>query len=114
MHLLFSYGTLQQREVQQANFGRVLTGSADALKGFRVEQVVIDDPEVVAESGSAVHPILVADERAAPIAGTVFALTDAELAAADEYETSAYQRIEVELASGRRAFVYAAPQLQRK
>jgi len=28
---LFSYGTLQQREVQLANYGRELEGAADAL-----------------------------------------------------------------------------------
>jgi hypothetical protein len=39
--------------------------------------------------------------------GTLFALTDAELAAADAYErTAAYERIAVVLASGKHAWVY--------
>jgi hypothetical protein len=32
--LLFSYGTLQKKNVQIANFGRELTGRADALPGY--------------------------------------------------------------------------------
>ena len=32
--LLFSYGTLQDKDVQMANFGRELTGHEDALPGY--------------------------------------------------------------------------------
>lgn len=107
---LFSYGTLRQREVQLANFGRLLEGEGDALAGYRVSSVVIDDPEVVAESGASVHPILVATGDPADIVeGTVFAITAAELAAADEYETEAYVRVEAPLRSGGRAWVYVQP-----
>lgn len=107
---LFSYGTLRQSEVQLANFGRRLEGVADALAGYRVSSVVIDDPEVVAESGSAVHPILVATGDPADIVeGVVFAITAAELDAADEYETDAYVRVEAPLRSGGRAWVYVQP-----
>jgi hypothetical protein len=34
MALLFSYGTLQQPDVQRATFGRLLRGEPDALVGF--------------------------------------------------------------------------------
>ncbi len=34
MPLLFSYGTLQNKRVQIANFGRELTGREDALPGY--------------------------------------------------------------------------------
>jgi len=34
MPLLFSYGTLQQHEVQRATFSRLLTGRADELVGY--------------------------------------------------------------------------------
>ena len=34
MPLLFSYGTLQQQNVQLATFGRLLKGSPDSLVGF--------------------------------------------------------------------------------
>jgi gamma-glutamylcyclotransferase (GGCT)/AIG2-like uncharacterized protein YtfP len=41
------------------------------------------------------------------VSGTVFEITDAEIAAADQYEQLAiYQRIAVTLASGKRAWVY--------
>jgi gamma-glutamylcyclotransferase (GGCT)/AIG2-like uncharacterized protein YtfP len=41
------------------------------------------------------------------VSGTVFEITDAELAAADRYEQlAAYRRIAVTLASGKRAWVY--------
>jgi uncharacterized protein len=108
--LLFSYGTLQQPEVQRANFGRLLEGEPDALPGYRLGSVRIDDPEVVGESGSAVHPIVIRTGDAADlVAGIVFSITADELAAADEYETSAYLRVEAKLRSGTRAWVYAAP-----
>jgi hypothetical protein len=32
--LLFSYGTLQDRAVQVANFGRLLLGRPDSLPGY--------------------------------------------------------------------------------
>jgi gamma-glutamylcyclotransferase (GGCT)/AIG2-like uncharacterized protein YtfP len=104
---LFSYGTLQLREVQLANFGRVLEGEPDALEGFVVSTVMIGDPSVIEVSGLAEHLILVPGEGP-PIEGVAYELSDAELMAADEYETSAYKRVEVTLRSGRRAFVYVA------
>jgi len=104
---LFSYGTLQQPEVQRATFGRLLDGRPDAVVGFRLETLTIADPHVIATSGSAEHPLLVpADAPGAEIAGTVFEITPAELAAADEYEVDDYTRVEVPLASGGSAWVY--------
>ena len=41
------------------------------------------------------------------VPGTVFELTAAELARADDYETDDYARVRVRLASGTRAWVYA-------
>ena len=109
MIALFSYGTLQQREAQLATYGRELEGGPDALIGYRLEQLVIDDPDVVEVSGKAVHTIARATGDAADrIAGTVFELSEDELRSTDAYETEAYSRIEVSLESGRRAFVYVA------
>jgi hypothetical protein len=45
------------------------------------------------------------------IAGVVFLLTEAELAATDRYEVDVYARVEVRLESGTRAWVYAGPGL---
>jgi hypothetical protein len=50
--LLFSYGTLRQREVQLSTFGRVLDGHPDAIVGFDLDYVMITDPHVIATSGS--------------------------------------------------------------
>ena len=109
MSKLFSYGTLQQKNVQLANFGRELQGSKDTLQGYVVGEVEITDERVLRESGKALHPILrftgnVQDE----VAGTVFELTDAELRQADDYEVDAYVRVKAMLKSGTECFIYAA------
>lgn len=107
MPYLFSYGTLQQAGVQQATFGRLLTGTPDELVGFEQALVQIDDPEVVATSGKTHHPIVkYSVTKSARVPGMVFEISDAELAKADEYEVAAYKRIGVTLASGLEAWVY--------
>ena len=103
---LFSYGTLRQRDVQLATFGRELAGEPDALEGYVLGTVTIRDPDVVATSGLAEHLIL--RPGGGVIEGMAFALTPEELALADAYETADYARVEVVLKSGRRAFVYVA------
>lgn len=106
---LFSYGTLQQREVQLANYGRELEGKADALIGYRLGEVEIEDPGVISVSGKAVHTIAhLSSDPGDRISGMVYQLTKQELEASDAYETDAYVRAEVTLESGCRAFVYLA------
>ncbi|MBK5530164.1 gamma-glutamylcyclotransferase [Pseudomonas sp. TH06] len=105
--LLFSYGTLQDRAVQQANFGRELQGKPDSLPGYKQAMVEITDPAVLATSGKTHHPIVQASGNPADeIAGTVFHITAEELAAADEYEVADYKRVSVLLKSGVDAWVY--------
>lgn len=105
--LLFSYGTLQLRAVQLANYGRELDGEADALAGYRLVPLEITDPEVVRISGKAVHTIAQATGKPQDrVPGLVFALSEAELKATDAYEVDAYARAEVTLESGRKAWVY--------
>ena len=107
--LLFSYGTLQDPQVQEANFGRRLDGSADALPGYDQTLVEITAPEVIAESGLTHHPIVrPTADGSGRIDGTVFRITPAELVAADEYEVDDYHRILVTLESGLDAWVYVA------
>jgi hypothetical protein len=104
---LFSYGSLQQREVQLANYGRALDGEPDVLSGYGVEPLAITNPEVARLSGKAVH--IIARETGDPadrIQGVVFELSEAELAVTDAYETADYERAEVTLESGARAFAY--------
>jgi hypothetical protein len=104
---LFSYGTLQQADVQLALFGKKLNGHADELTGFERAVVTIDDPRVIETSGSSHHPIIRYRGRASDrVAGTVFQITDEDLARADRYESAAYTRVAVTLASGLFAWVY--------
>jgi len=104
---LFSYGTLRQRDVQLSTFGRELDGRPDAIVGYDLDYITISDPHVIATSGGDRHPILKPTNRAdAAVEGTVFAISQAELAAADEYEVDNYRRIAVQLRSGYQAWVY--------
>jgi len=106
---LFSYGTLQQDNVQLATFGRRLEGRPDSLPGYAVSVVAIADAAVVATSGAVHHPIVrMTGDPADEVAGTVFRITPAELAAADAYEVADYKRTAVRLKSGLEAFVYVA------
>jgi Gamma-glutamyl cyclotransferase, AIG2-like len=78
-----------------------------AIVGYDLDYVTITDPHVVATSGSDRHPILRPTDRPdAHVDGTVFTISETELAAADEYEVDAYQWISVPLRSGPRAWVY--------
>jgi predicted secreted protein len=106
---LFSYGTLQLASVQKALFGRVLGGHLDSIPGYRQTVIELKDPDVIAKSGTASHPIVIhTGDPADRIDGTVFLITENELAAADTYEVSDYTRIQVSLQSGKDAWVYAA------
>ncbi|MBP2707502.1 gamma-glutamylcyclotransferase [Microbispora sp. RL4-1S] len=107
--VLFSYGTLRQREVQLSVFGREVAGTPDALPGYRLSMVEITDPHVIAVSGATHHPILQATGNADDVVeGTALRLSEDELAAADEYEVDDYRRVLVPLASGLRGWVYTA------
>ncbi|WP_133127280.1 gamma-glutamylcyclotransferase family protein [Legionella nagasakiensis] len=104
---LFSYGTLQYEAVQFANFGRKLAGQVDHLPGFKLSTVEITDTNVIAASREKVHPIifytgLLSDE----VCGMVFDISLNELDQADSYEVKDYKRIQVQLASGIKAWVY--------
>ena len=106
-HLLFSYGTLQLPGVQRATFGGPVPGRVAALTGYVSVPLTITDPEVIARSGTDVHPLLKATgDPADRIEGTVFELDDAQLAAADDYEVDDYRRTPIALATGETAWVY--------
>ena len=98
---------MQQPEVQLANYGRLLSGTPDALRGYRLAPLQITDPHVIEVSGKGVHMIACAtgnaDDR---IEGILFEISEAELASTDSYEVDVYARIEVALQSGRKAWVY--------
>jgi hypothetical protein len=109
MPLLFSYGTLQQEDVQLSTFGRRLDGQRDELPGFEPSSVRIDDPQVAARLGKTHHAnVRFNGKDDSRVPGMVFEVTDAELAGVDEYEIPfSYERVTATLASGRQAWVYA-------
>ena len=111
MDYLFSYGTLQDKAVQIATFGRQVEGSPDALIGFRQDWVEITDPYVLKTSGKTHHPIVTqTDNPDDKVPGTVFALSPEDIARADEYEVDDYLRASVSLASGKTAWLYVKTQ----
>ena len=109
---LFSYGTLQQEEVQLATFGRELEGEPDALPGYRLAMIKIADEDFVAKSGTADHRNLQFTGNSADIVeGSLLRVTAEELKQADEYEPEGYERVRTELRSGATAWVFVSKQL---
>jgi len=109
LHLLFSYGTLQNPDVQLDTFGRILDSEDDTLPGYTVDYAEIEDHRVTDISGASVHPIVrPTGSLLDKVTGKVVWVTDDELEAADEYEVSLYRRASAVLTSGRAAWVYVA------
>ena len=107
MENLFSYGTLQQENVQLENFGRILEGSNDNLQRYLLEEIEITDEFVLKTSEKSFHPILYfSGNEEDEVKGTVFKITSTELLKADSYEVKDYQRVEVVLKSGTKCWVY--------
>ncbi|MGC3994865.1 MAG: gamma-glutamylcyclotransferase family protein [Propionicimonas sp.] len=106
---VFSYGTLRLADVQRGTYGRLLDGEDDQLVGWTLQYLAISNPEVVALSGIAEHPVAVpTGDPSHAVAGTRFSLTATELAATDVYESADYVRVPVVLASGVAAWLYVA------
>lgn len=104
---LFSYGTLQLEPVQLAAFGRKLAGQPDALIGYRVELIATKDHEFEIKSGATQHRNLrYTGDTLDLVEGTVFKVTKEELEQSDAYEPWDYQRVQVQLESGTKAWVY--------
>lgn len=108
MPLLFSYGTLQREKVQLSTFGRLLQGQQDVLLGVEQSLVRFEDAHVVATSGKTHCANVTFNGRNdSRVSGTVFEISDAERAAADQYDHPAgYKRVAAMLASGKQVWVY--------
>lgn len=107
MELLFSYGTLQQKAVQLATFGRELSGTKEVLVGYQLGEIEITDAYVIKTSGKRFHPILrYTGNTQDQVQGAVFELTKQELEKADKYEVKDYQRVNATMQSGIKAWVY--------
>ncbi len=96
MILLFTYGTLQEPEIQSQIIGRNVNGQSDMLRGYRMEK--IGDEGVF-------YPIIYKTGNDT-IEGAVLEITEQELTKTDFYEGPLYQRSEVVLESGTKAWVY--------
>jgi len=106
---LFSYGTLQNNQVQIDLFGRILSGSKDILQGFKLAVIEITDEVFLSRGEQNTQRIAIATgDPQDQIEGMVFEVTVNELLHADKYEPSDYKRVKVTLASGKQAWVYAA------
>lgn len=104
---LFTYGTLLVEEVQLDIFGRKLAGHADALPGYAVKMIEIQDQDFVAKSGTAIHRSLqFTGDPSDSVEGTVYSVTQQELEQSDAYEPDGYKRVLVQLRSGANAWVY--------
>jgi gamma-glutamylcyclotransferase (GGCT)/AIG2-like uncharacterized protein YtfP len=99
MPRVFSYGSLQQDQVQLATFGVLLPGVAAEIVGFELAHLHREGKRLANVVRSRIP-----ENR---VRGTVFEFTAAQLAVADAYErTDNYVRIEVSLAAGGEAWVY--------
>jgi hypothetical protein len=104
---LFTYGTLQLEEVQLETFGRKLDGRRDALVGYRLVMITIEDEAFVDKSGTARHRNVEFTGNSSDIVeGKVFSVTMNELEQSDAYEPEGYGRVQVQLKSGTNAWVY--------
>ncbi|MCK0160904.1 gamma-glutamylcyclotransferase family protein [Allomuricauda sp. F6463D] len=97
MEYLFSYGTIQDPQVQKYVFGRLLKGKADTALGFKkVENAIYGR-----------YPLIIKTNNARDkVNGMSFEVNDLDLKKADIYETSAYKREKFPLESGGEAWVY--------
>ena len=94
---LFTYGTLQNEEVQQAVFRRKLVGDFDALPGYQLATELVAGRYPLIERGH---------DDMTKVRGMVFEVSGEELRMADAYEGGAYKRIKVTLDSGKPAWVF--------
>lgn len=94
MESLFVYGTLHEPAVQLRLIGRLIESHPDTLSGFERTTHLLPP-----------YPVAMPTENA-EIQGHVLQITPEELVQFDIYETDYYQRIRVQLQSGKEAWVY--------
>ena len=97
MPFLFTYGTLQDTQVQKYVFGRTLVGNLDELPEYKwIKKAVYDRYPLVKPTGN----------KNDSVKGWVYEISNTELQTCDVYETSAYRRQLLTLTSGKKAWVY--------
>jgi len=101
MEKLFSYGTLQNDNVQLDTFGRTLNGTNEKLLGYKKERIKIKDHLVLKSSDLDNHPIIrYTGNKIDLVEGVLFEITHDELLLADTYEVDDYKRVKVKFKSG--------------
>lgn len=107
--LMFSYGTLQLEKVQLETYGRKLAGTKEALIGYKLSELEIDDQEVVSKSSLRFHPIAFkTNNKDDSIEGHIYEMTQREVEETDKYEVKDYARVLEKFQSGKKAWVYVA------
>jgi gamma-glutamylcyclotransferase (GGCT)/AIG2-like uncharacterized protein YtfP len=102
MEQIFSYGTLQSKEIQMQVFNKLLTGTPDQLPGYKLKDLQIEE-----EFGMTDYFVAAPSENPSDeIDGIVFTISGEDLAKADLFESNAYKRTEITLKSGTTAWVY--------
>lgn len=96
MEKLFTYGSLQYPDIQMKLFNSTLVGTRDILIGYEKGKL-----EVEGKTFNIATP-----NPDGKIEGTVYDLTDEQLARADRYEGKGYKRIRVSLLSGSEVWLY--------
>ena len=96
--------------MQLATYGRVLRGDPDELIDWVRTSIDVPGTHKAAAAGITHYAnVEHAPGSGSRVSGTVFEITDAELAAADAYELDAeYIRVVAVLGSGQSAWVYVS------
>ena len=103
---LFAYGTLQTEAVQLSIFGRTLDAQPDALVGYCLTTIQVEDQSFLAHSGAVQRSLQHTGNASDVVEGLMLSLTPQELEQADAYEPAEYKRVQVQLRSGLDAWVY--------
>lgn len=102
MEQLFSYGTLQSKEIQMQVFNKILTGTPDQLTGYKLKDLKIEE-----EFGMTDYFVAMPSENMSDfIKGIVYTISTKDLAKADLFESNAYKRVQIKLKSGVIAWIY--------
>lgn len=102
MEQIFSYGTLQSKEIQMQVFNKLLTGTPDQLTGYKLKDLQIEE-----EFGIEDYFVATPSENPSDaVDGIVYTISSADLAKADQFESNAYKRVEITLKSGTVAWIY--------
>lgn len=102
MEQIFSYGTLQSKEIQMQVFNKILIGKPDQIVGYVLKALKIEE-----EFGMEDYCVAIPTNDPSDIVpGIVFDISILDLEKADLFESNAYKRVEITLNSGKLAWIY--------